>query len=50
MTILTIYALFGDDLRLLAFTKEDDPVFYSITIACFVFFVIEITLASYSKE
>jgi len=27
MTILTVYALFGDDLRLLAATKEEDPIF-----------------------
>lgn len=50
MTSLTIYALFGDDIRLSATTKSADSIFYSLTIGCFVLFSIEIILASISIE
>mmetsp|Transcript_37123 Transcript_37123/g.6616 ORF Transcript_37123/g.6616 Transcript_37123/m.6616 type:complete len:92 (+) Transcript_37123:36-311(+) len=50
MTLLTIYALFGDDLRLLATEKESDPVFYSLSIICLIFFTVEIVLGSLVKE
>jgi hypothetical protein len=33
MTIITIYALFGDDFRLLLFGKEVDDYFFGITSA-----------------
>jgi hypothetical protein len=49
MTVLTVYALFGDDLRLLVFTKSDDQYFFGITSLCLFFFAMEIILASYSK-
>lgn len=32
MTIITIYALFGDDIRVLAFSKSDDDIFYGISV------------------
>jgi hypothetical protein len=50
LTILTIYALFFDDIRLLAFTKSADDVFFAITSAAFLIFVTEICLASYSQN
>ena len=50
MTIITLYALFGDDIRLLAFTKTADDAFYVITSACLGFFTIEIVLASIAKD
>ena len=50
MTIITIYALFFDDLRVLAFPKESDPVFSAITLFRMICFIIEIILSSYAKE
>lgn len=50
MTLLTIYALFGDDLRLLATSKADDPIFFSLSIICLFAFTLEIGLGSYVKE
>ena len=46
MTIITIYALFGDDIRILVTDKDGDPVFYVITIISMVFFTIEIVISS----
>lgn len=34
MTIITVYALFGDDIRLLAFSLSADDVFFSISTFC----------------
>lgn len=50
MTLLTIYALFGDDIRLLATDKSSDPVFFSLSIVCLFFFLIEVILGSLVKE
>lgn len=50
MTILTIYALFGDDVRVSAFTVSADATFYSLTIICLFFFVLELVLASLCKK
>lgn len=50
MTIITIYALFFDDIRVLAFEKTADPVFYGFTLFGMICFTIEIMLASYAKE
>lgn len=49
MTLVTIYALFGDDVRSTAFNSSVDNAFYSISIVCFFLFTIEILLASISK-
>lgn len=49
MTLITIYALFGDDLRAVAFRSEVDEIFYSVSSACMGFFVIEIILSSLVK-
>ena len=50
MTILTIYALFGDDLRMLAFTKKVDDRFNSISILCLFFFALELILGTLCKQ
>lgn len=50
MTLMTIYALFGDDLRLLAASKEHDNGFYALACICLVLFSLEIALASIAKK
>lgn len=49
MSGVTIWALFGDDIRILATSKDGDVVFYILTIFCFVIFSIEIILSTYAK-
>ena len=46
MFIFTVYALIGDDMRLLAFTKKADTAFLVINILTFSLFMIELTLSS----
>jgi hypothetical protein len=46
MTVVTVYALFADDLRLLFFTKPADAAFYVITFLALIFFLLELVLAS----
>jgi len=50
MTILTIYALFGDDIRLTGTVKSADDVFYTLTTFCLFFFTIEIVLNSIARK
>lgn len=50
MAIITIYALFGDDVRLVATEKGADSIFYIATIACLFFFVVELVIASCVKD
>ena len=50
MTIVTVYALFGDDVRQLAFPKSADVIFYGLTIVAMFFFMLELVLASIAKE
>lgn len=50
MTITTIYSLFGDDIRTLAFDRNADATFYILTSVSFVLFSIEIALACIAKE
>jgi len=50
MTTLTIYALFGDDCRLLLFTKPADSVFNVITIVAMAAFILEIVMSSIAKR
>lgn len=49
MTMITIYALFFDDIRIIAFTKHADNIFFSLTTLSLVCFTVEISLASYAK-
>lgn len=46
MTLLTIFALVGDDLRLWTTTKEADVYFYAGFSAALFFFAVEILLNS----
>jgi hypothetical protein len=50
MTLVTIYALLGDDLKLLTTTKEADIYFTWCTSIALVLFMIELILASIGKE
>ncbi len=50
MTIVTIYALFGDDIRMLSFAKTADDTFYILTIIAMSLFILEIILGSIAKE
>ncbi|CAD8196829.1 unnamed protein product [Paramecium pentaurelia] len=50
MTVITIYALFGDDIRVLSTNKDGDAAFWVITAICMGFFLVEIVLASVCKE
>lgn len=50
MTIITIYALLGDDLRIIFSPKSGDPWFLMGTAISMVMFSIEIILASIAKE
>jgi len=49
-TLLTVYALIGDDVRLMATDKPDDNIFTAITIICMVVFTVEIVLSSLGKD
>ena len=50
MTIVTLYALFGDDVKLAFFTKGADETFNYITTFALVLFCIEITLNSLCQD
>ena len=50
VSVVTIWALFGDDIRVLVTNVNGDPTFFIITIFCFVIFSIEILLSCYAKE
>lgn len=49
MTLITIYALFGDDIRILSTNKNGDPYFWGFNIAAMVFFTLEIILSCFAK-
>ncbi|CAJ1454397.1 unnamed protein product [Effrenium voratum] len=48
--LLTIYALTGDDMRLIFTHKPADPVFDGLTLLCIVVFVLEIVLCMFAKD
>lgn len=50
MTIVTIYALFADDFRLLLAPKSADEVFWSLTCAALFFFAVELIMASFAQK
>lgn len=50
MTIVTIYALFADDFRLLLSPKSGDEVFWSLTVSAMFFFLLELVLASFAQK
>mmetsp|Transcript_40429 Transcript_40429/g.61671 ORF Transcript_40429/g.61671 Transcript_40429/m.61671 type:complete len:93 (+) Transcript_40429:475-753(+) len=49
MTLITIYALFFDDLRVLKFNKEHDDIFFGITLIGIISYTVEIALSVYGK-
>lgn len=50
MTLITLYALFGDDIRMLFFTKSADTVFFNLTYLAFASFMFELILSCIAKE
>lgn len=50
MTIITIYALFGDDVRVLITDKNGDPTFWILNIIALCAFSLEIIVASICKQ
>lgn len=49
MAIVTLYALFGDDIRILSVNKDGDDVFFALTIICMCFFTLEIIFTCISN-
>lgn len=49
MTVVTIYTLFFDDIRVILIPKSADDVFFTITVICFMLFLFEIILSSVTK-
>lgn len=47
MGVFTIYALFGDDARILSSTKSADNVFDAFTLMSMVIFAVEIGMTLY---
>ena len=50
MTIITIYALYSDDLRILAFDKSWDNVFFILSSVAFFLFLVEIAVQSWCRD
>lgn len=49
MTIVTIYALFGDDIRIVAFEKSADSIFFGLAALSFICFSTELIASWYAK-
>mmetsp|Transcript_28098 Transcript_28098/g.24827 ORF Transcript_28098/g.24827 Transcript_28098/m.24827 type:complete len:179 (+) Transcript_28098:159-695(+) len=49
MSIMTVYALFGDDIRSLVPDKDSDVTFYIITTVALALFALELILSSLAK-
>ena len=47
-TLITVWALFADDIRQLSSNPTGDPVFYILILICFGVFVLELLVSSYS--
>lgn len=45
MNVITIYALFGDDIKTLGFPKSADDVFSSLVVVCLFLFLCELVLS-----
>jgi hypothetical protein len=50
MSVLTVYTLFFDDIRVVSLEKIYDDIFFGITASCLAIFAVEIFLASLSRE
>lgn len=49
MTVITFYALFGDDVRILVTNKVGDPYFWSLNILAMFAFTVEMIISSLVK-
>lgn len=50
MTLFTVYALFGDDVRMLSFHKSADAAFEGLSTLAFFLFLFELTLSCAFKD
>lgn len=50
MTLITIYALFFDDIRVIFLSKTDDTIIYSLTCFAFIMFTFEIVAHAISTK
>ena len=50
MILLTLYALFGDDIRLAVTDKPADDGFYAMSCVCMLFFILELVMSSIVKD
>lgn len=50
MFLVTLYALIGDDIKLISFDKSADEVFMWLNIAAIILFTIELILSSIGTE
>lgn len=50
MSFVTIYALFSDDIRIAACTKEDDDVFYALSTIALFFFLLDLIASTIVKQ
>ena len=50
MALVTIFALFGDDIRILTVNKDGDVAFFVVTIFCICCFTIEIVFTCICKR
>jgi hypothetical protein len=50
MTLVTLYALFGDDIRMLFFKNNADNVFFNLTYLAFASFIMEFILTCIARE
>lgn len=50
MTVVTVYSLFFDDIRIIACPKSADDIFFGLTLFSFICFFLEIVLASVSVD
>lgn len=49
MTVITIYALFGDDFKVILSPAKYDEYFYAMTSFSLISFTVEILVACYAK-
>lgn len=50
MSLVTVYALYGDDVRKLAFPPSADVAFLAFSSLAFAFFAVEITLLCWCRD
>lgn len=50
MTLTTLYALYGEDVRLAAFPKAADATFYALSAVALSLFAIELALGSWARK